>query len=309
MGAKVQEAVSFHSQQTDINLLRLLGILAAGADDETGLIDPAPRRDTLAKLTGCDERTLTNRINRLVKSGELERTRVGSGPGNPSAYRILLPLPETTYLKGENAKGEKGESLAQKVDRLEQEMGEIKALFFTLLGEKGERKGEKGEKGEGERVKGGNPKGESGSPGSVQTILSDPKEEDHTTTLTATPMGEKGEATPEDSEVAYQTAVQASLDLLDYWQDLTGSFAPNDPEKRKQDYIGPLNRLWIRCDRNTDQAKTLLKENRQQMLDGGKTPFRPAAIVPAIIAKLDAQATGTRPVAGIPLIQSTSKGW
>lgn len=164
MGAKAQEAVTFLSKQTDVHLLRLLGILASGASDETGIIDPAPTRETLAGLVDCSQRTITNRLNKLVESGELEQTRMGSGPGNPSAYRILLDIPENTLLMGEKGeddyaqKGEKGERLAQKVDRLEREMGEIKALFFTLLDEvkgvKGERVKAQGGKGEAERVKG-----------------------------------------------------------------------------------------------------------------------------------------------------------
>ena len=147
MGARAQEAVTFYSQQTDVNLLRLLGILAAGANDDTGIIDPAPNRETLAEITNCTSRTITNRINKLIDSGELEQTRMGSGPGKPSAYRILLKIPEITAFNDPNAdarKGEKGENIAQKVDRLEKEVGEIKALFFTLLDEKGERVKAKG---------------------------------------------------------------------------------------------------------------------------------------------------------------------
>lgn len=172
MGARTQEAVTFNSKQTDADKLRLLGILAAGADDETGTVDPAPTRQTLARLMDCPERTITNRINSLIESGELERVRMGSGPGNPSAFRILLEIPETTLLKGETkgervkVKGEKGEAkgeeLADRVAVIERELAEIKGLLLAILekGEKGETKGEKiaiekGEKGERVKAKGG----------------------------------------------------------------------------------------------------------------------------------------------------------
>jgi len=167
MGARTQEAVTIRSKQTSIDLLRLLGILAMGADDETGIVDPAPSRKTLARLLECEERTITNRVKRLLASGELEQLRVGSGPGNASAFRINLEIPETTLLKGESGKekGEKGENLSQKGTDHDAEMGEIRSLIFTLSSEiaalkgeilslKGERVKAKGGKGETERGKG-----------------------------------------------------------------------------------------------------------------------------------------------------------
>lgn len=167
MGARTQEAVTIRSKQTSIDLIRLLGVLAMGADDETGIVDPAPSRKTLARLMECEERTITNRIKKLLASGELDQLRVGSGPGNASAFRINLEIPETTLLKGESGKekGEKGENLSQKETSHEAEMGEIRSLIFTLSSEiaalkgeilslKGERVKAKGGKGETERGKG-----------------------------------------------------------------------------------------------------------------------------------------------------------
>src|SRR5690606_25768163 len=172
MGARAQEAVSFRSQMKDVDLLRLLGVLAAGADDDTGLIDPALGRDTLAGILRCSERTITNRIGKLVESKELEIVRVGSGPGRPSAYRLLLSIPEVTCFNDEREKkGEKSSHLESRVTAiettLEQLKGEIGAQFFSLLqaieerkGEITSLKGEKGRKGEAEREKGGSLKGE-----------------------------------------------------------------------------------------------------------------------------------------------------
>lgn len=160
MGARTQEAVTIHSKQTNIDLLRLLGILAMGADDNTGIVDPAPSRKTLARLLECEERTITNRVKKLLASRELEQLRIGSGPGNASAFRINLEIPETTLLKGESGKGkgEKGENISQKGADFEAEMGEIKSLIFTLSSEIEALKGEisclKGERG---KAKGGKP--------------------------------------------------------------------------------------------------------------------------------------------------------
>jgi len=173
MGARAQEAVSFRSQLKDVDLLRLLGVLAAGADDDTGLIDPAPGRETLAGIFNCSERTITNRVARLVESGELEIVRIGSGPGRPSAYRLLLSIPDVTCFNDERGKkGEKSGTLEARVTALEGAVaeikGEIEAKFFTLLQaieelkeEIASLKGEKGGKGESEREKGGSLKGES----------------------------------------------------------------------------------------------------------------------------------------------------
>jgi hypothetical protein len=166
MGARAQEAVLFLSTQSG-EYLRLLGILAAGADDETGLIDPAPTRESLADWTGVTQRTITNRIQKLVDDGELEVVRIGSGPGNPSAYRLTLAIPETTYLKNPAGMGEtKGENLAERVKKIEEtlaEMGEKIEALFTLVAEISPK-----------RVKRVNGKGETASRGSVQTIPFDP---------------------------------------------------------------------------------------------------------------------------------------
>lgn len=224
MGARAQEAVSFRSQLKDVDLLRLLGVLAAGADDDTGLIDPAPGRETLAGIFGCTERTITNRMNRLLESGELEVVRVGSGPGRPSAYRLLLTIPEVTCFSEERVKkGEKSSTLETRVTALEAGLvelkGEIDAKFFTLLQAieelKGEIAGLKGEKGgneEPERVKRVKGKGESlpevERGRSVFDPSFDPEETDSPlppapdSPFAFKPAGKNRDVTPADARVA-----------------------------------------------------------------------------------------------------------
>jgi len=83
-------------------------------------------------------------------------------------------------------------------------------------------------------------------------------------------------------------AINVVLDLQEFWLNLTGGSLPTARDPRINDYFVPLNRLLIRVDWNSDAAAELLKQKRAEMLANGKTPYRPAAIVPRIIGDLDA---------------------
>ena len=142
MSWQAQTAVNHRSKQTNMGLFRLLMFLAEKAD-EMGSIDPAPNQETLAEFFGCSDRTIRNRLNVLQDSGELTQTRVGSGPGNPSAYQINLEMPEngnTSDGKG----GNKAEGNAAIISTFGQQMEEIKAEILELKAEKVETKGGKG---------------------------------------------------------------------------------------------------------------------------------------------------------------------
>ncbi|MBK7916535.1 MAG: hypothetical protein IPJ94_09775 [Chloroflexi bacterium] len=180
MSWQAMTAVSRHSKQEG-QLLRLILHLAEFADAE-GNVDPAPNQDTLAAHFGCTPRTIRNRLNELAVQSELTQTRIGSGPGNPSAYKILLPMPETAVsdvqkaeTKGGKAetntdfasafqqqkaetKGGKAETNTAFISAFQQEMVEIKAEILALKAEilslKAETKGGKGGKGGNERRKG-----------------------------------------------------------------------------------------------------------------------------------------------------------
>ena len=128
MGALTQEAVIVHSKIVELGAFRLLCVLAIGANDADGLIDPAPSYETLAQILKCTKKTVGNRLDALVAAGELERVRVGGGPGHPSAYRVLLPREQCGSLLGRNnsrsePRLDRLASLEAKVERLLEVVG------------------------------------------------------------------------------------------------------------------------------------------------------------------------------------------
>ncbi len=318
MGARAQEAVSFRSQLKDVDLLRLLGVLAAGADDDTGLIDPAPGRETLAGIFGCTERTITNRISKLVESGELEMVRIGSGPGRPSAYRLLLPIPDVTCFNDEREKkGEKSSTLEARVTALEGAVaeikGEIEAQFITLLraieelkGEIAGLKGEKGGKGEAEREKREKGKGESlpeVERGRSFTILTSPNGEvdPHTDSARA------GEPTPvlNVETNREQDFWDKALKLVRDWQGLTGAYRSLEASKSqdKADFYAPALRLITEFDGDYAAAWTAVKAEYERMVGDGLNVRRLSAISSGVMAEL----TRARLPRSDPAVQSATR--
>jgi hypothetical protein len=150
MSWQAQTAVTHHSKQRNVARLRLLMYLAEVAD-ASGLIDPAPNQETLADFIGCSTRSIRTMLSDLVADGELEQTRIGSGPGNPSAYRILLPMAEKELTPGADKGGRKVEANPDFLSTFEAfkaevkaEISELKAEIFRLKVEKVEAKGGKG---------------------------------------------------------------------------------------------------------------------------------------------------------------------
>ena len=70
---------------------------------------------------------------------------------------------------------------------------------------------------------------------------------------------------------------------------------PHDRDVAGRDYLSPLKRLLDRVSWDVDRADALLYEARQELLLAGKTPYRAAAVVPAIFAQLDVEELGVRP--------------
>lgn len=307
MGARAQEAASFRSQLKDVDLLRLLGVLAAGADDDTGLIDPAPGRETLAGIFNCSERTITNRVARLVESGELEIVRIGSGPGRPSAYRLLLPIPDVTCFNDEREKkGEKSSHLDARMTALENQMGEIKAQIFSLLQAVEELKGEKGGKGESEREKGGSLKGESLPEvecGRSSTILTSPigEVDPHTERARA------GEPTPDLNVETNreQDFWDKALKLVKDWQGLTGAYRSLDSGKSqdKADFYAPALRIINEFDGDYAAAWTAVKTEYQRMVGDGLNVRRLAAVSSGVMAEL----TRSKLPRSDPAVQSATR--
>lgn len=91
MSWKIQSAVGRKSTHIVDGVGRLLYRLAEYANED-GVIDPAPNQETMAAWYGVSSRTVRNWVNTLIASGELVQLRIGKGPGQTSAYRILLNL-------------------------------------------------------------------------------------------------------------------------------------------------------------------------------------------------------------------------
>ena len=128
MGNLTKDAVILHSQQRNTDLLKLLLILADGADDTNGIVDPAPTRETLAELLACTPRAITARTKKLLNSNELKRLRMGSGKGHPSAFQIMLPIADTPMLSAKKPY----KSKASTTQRLEKAEADINAIFELL---------------------------------------------------------------------------------------------------------------------------------------------------------------------------------
>ncbi len=124
-----QASVTHHSQLPE-QLRHLLYLLADCAND-AGIVDPAPNQETLAGMTGCSSRTIRTRMAAIIESGELAQTRVGSGPGNPSAYQFKLPLPPNIKAEG---KAEKGGNAHHRLDLLENELAQHALRLNALEG-------------------------------------------------------------------------------------------------------------------------------------------------------------------------------
>jgi hypothetical protein len=117
-----------------------MSFMAEHADDNL-LIDPAPNQETIAGFFETTTRTVRTWLNRLVEEGEIEQTRIGSGPGNPSAYRILLPVPNG---KGGSKAEENTAKPSAFVYILEELKAEVSSLKAEVLEIKAEAKGGKG---------------------------------------------------------------------------------------------------------------------------------------------------------------------
>lgn len=133
MSWQAQTAVSHTSKQTNLGLFRLLMYLAEGADDN-GRVDPAPSQETLATFFNCTDRTIRNRINSLISSGELAQLRAGSGPGTSSAYCITLPMAENGGKNGDNG-GKIPETNMGYLSTIADQVVEIKAEILVMKAE------------------------------------------------------------------------------------------------------------------------------------------------------------------------------
>jgi hypothetical protein len=88
----------------------------------------------------------------------------------------------------------------------------------------------------------------------------------------------------DDADLA---AKSAGIRILKRWQILTGRTAPRDDDEWAREWYAPVNQLWARLGKNEDAAFEAMRAQRQEMVNSGKTPFRPSAVVPYAMAAMD----------------------
>jgi len=135
MSYQASEAILKHSKVIDLNLYKLLHYLASYANSD-GLVDPAPNQSTMAAFFNVAPRTIRRRLQLLITSGELELCRLGSGPGNPSAYRICSPIDKegSAFAHPPNALlSTRVDALEARADALEARVQKLEARVEGLI--------------------------------------------------------------------------------------------------------------------------------------------------------------------------------
>lgn len=151
MSWQAHQAVLYNSKQT--KLFRLMSYLAEHSNENL-IIDPAPNQETIALFFNTTTRTVRSWISKLISENELKQIRVGSGPGKPSAYQIILEIPQNLPPKGgknrefQESKVEENTVILSAFDKLKAEVkaeiSALKAEILELKAEKVEAKGGKG---------------------------------------------------------------------------------------------------------------------------------------------------------------------
>ncbi len=75
--------------------------------------------------------------------------------------------------------------------------------------------------------------------------------------------------------------------LVRFWEGQTGALRPPFEDTREEQWLAPLRLLLSRVNGDQATARALLASARHKMLAQGKTPFRPAAVIPSVFAELD----------------------
>lgn len=292
MSWQAHEAVDSHSKHTKISLFKLLHRLA-GIADATGVINMAPAQSVIASWFGVSDRTVRNWLDELIQSGELIQTRIGSGPGNPSAYQINLPMP--------SGKVEKVEEIPGKVETKVEKVEEITAILSTFAAAIDELKAEikslklstfqnKGGKGGNERWKRWKRKVVTGSRGRVQTthdqsIIQPVKE--LKTPPTPQGVGDGAEFQSSSLETEFWGKAQT---LVSDWQGLIGDYRPLDANRRqdKTDFFAPALRIINDFGGDYAAAWQAVRAERERMIRDGMGNVRKlSAVITGVLAGLE----------------------
>jgi hypothetical protein len=279
MSWQAQTAVTHHSKQRNVARLRLLMYLAEGAD-ASGLIDPAPNQETLADFISCSTRSIRTMLSDLVADGELEQTRIGSGPGNPSAYRILLPMAEKELTHGVDKGGRKAEENPDFLSTFEAFKAEVKAEIFELKAEIFELKAEKVEAKGG---KGGSERRKRLSTESADDPYYDPSF-DPISIQEGTPQPPYPPELTDDGFTPEDLMWQTAVTLVNRWASYRGTYRRLDPGKQDDanDYFRPILGLVVECGGDGEQAWRLMKSQCERMVADGLTVVRAGPVVSQI---------------------------
>lgn len=264
MSQEAMTAVNIHSGLKTLELFRLLGRLADCAD-RCGIIDPAPNQETMAEWFGVSARTIRTRISSIIESGELEQIRVGSGPGKPSAYRIMLPLQE----KADDKSGE-----AALWDALRKLQAEVDALKVEAKVEAEATNGHD----EGYFPPKGGSNGGDTSPSNAQTIPFDPIGvlKDNPLTPLLPPL--MGDAPQIWGQTPPATVVMDFLTLMEQRGRVMAP-PPTKSNEFQEGWNAAAQELLGICDGSVDQARTLMRETMDYMDGANLTYTRPRSLV------------------------------
>ncbi len=120
------------------------------------------------------------------------------------------------------------------------------------------------------------------------------------TAVTVTPVTLRNAGPSEAAPKPYEGDMWAPIDhgssqngtggdvgrLVAFWEAQTGAVRPGYADTFEDQWLAPFRLLLARVE-NQGQARALLTAAREKMLAEGKTPYRPAAVVPAVFAQLD----------------------
>ena len=118
----------------------------------------------------------------------------------------------------------------------------------------------------------------------VQALPINRQNEDHNTKLSARGGGD------DDEQLAKERAISATLELIEFWEQLTKRKAPPvEAETFRENWFKPFNQIWITCGRSVDAAKAKVQAVRDSMLGDGRRIFDPSKLPAHVQAMVDAE--------------------
>lgn len=94
----------------------------------------------------------------------------------------------------------------------------------------------------------------------------------------------------DDDRAAKQAAWEATVDLIQFWEQITKRKRPPDGSTDlREKWIKPFNEIWIACGRNVDAAKVKIQAVRDDILAGGGKIFDPAKLPAHVQALVDTE--------------------